>query len=171
MFKNEITLTKDIVKEYQTAFWIKRKGAGLYMIFLAVIFIVGIITAITGILDNKMNYYTYLFIGVPVFCILIITLRIHNDIRTEYQRLYELNHGEYQVLVYEISDQIIKYNPSTKGSSTINFSQIVKVFDTKNLIILLMRGNMIIPIKKDGFTLGSYDDCKTYIIQKCKSSK
>lgn len=171
MFYNEINLTRDIIREYQIAFWNKRKGAGIIRILIILIFILASGIVIEEVLDNDANYLTYLLLILPFLVVLVLALRVHNEIKTEYIRMCELNHGKNQVLIHKLSDQITCYNPTTEGTHTIEYSQIIKVIDTKNLIILLVKGNLIIPLKKNGFREGTWNDAKGFILKKVSECK
>lgn len=168
MLYNEISLTRDIIREYQIAFWSKRKGSGIVKFLIVLIFILVGGIVIKEFLDHEANYLTYLLLTLPLLVVLILILRIHNEIKVEYVRMREFNQGENQVLIHSFSDQITCYNPTTEGTRTFDYSQIVKVTDTKNLVVLLIKGNLIMPLKKDGFSTGTWRDAMEFILKKCQ---
>jgi hypothetical protein len=64
-----------------------------------------------------------------------------------------------------------KDNELHDGTGTYNYAQIKRVRETKELLILKTENNTLIPLKKDCFTTGTYDDFKKFLREKCINAK
>jgi hypothetical protein len=62
-------------------------------------------------------------------------------------------------------------NELNDAKSTYDYAQIKKVRETKELLILKTGNNTIIPLKKDCFTTGTYEEFKKFICEKCVNAR
>lgn len=59
------------------------------------------------------------------------------------------------------------HNKSTGKSSTYDYIHVIRVTETKTLILLSLPHDLCIPIDKSGFTKGNSNDFVDFIAQKC----
>ena len=171
MFTNEYSYSKDISKEVQLAFWNHRKGSGFFKIIMVLVIIIEIISIALIKWSNSNDNRIYFLVGATLLALMILPVRNYNNIRVSDKRMQAIYHGKDPILNYEISDQIIAHNLLTGASNIYEYSQILKVIESKNLIVLIIRGNLLLALNKNSFSQGSWEECKTFIKQKCKACK
>lgn len=156
MFENKFTITKDIIREYQMAFWFHRKqikvlGAILSIIIVASIFL--------------MKYFILFDIGLILFAASLLYVRIRNEINLEYQR-YQTIYKNHEITAHYRFDKAITIINDINGKENETaLSTIVKLIESKHMYILLLKANIIVPIKKDAFMKGNEKDFKEFINQ------
>ena len=52
---------------------------------------------------------------------------------------------------------------AVKVERHIDFTSVIKILETKKLIVLLLKGNMNIPLSKTAFIEGTWEDCLSYL--------
>jgi len=171
MFKNETTYTKEVHKEEYLALWMHRKGAKLTIFLVQVIILLTIILVIYEAWTDTINIGIMVYISIPVIFVMVGGLMIYYDIKESYQMLQGIFQDKNPVLIYEIEDHIKEHNSISGGDNTFDYCQIYKIVESKNLIVLILNGNLMISLKKNGFTQGSWNECKDFIGQKCRESK
>lgn len=67
-------------------------------------------------------------------------------------------------------DDIFKVFESNGAIVSLNYSNIKKIYNRKNMLVFLCKGDLLIFVKKDGFNQGTYDDFKTFIYTKSNLS-
>ena len=171
MFINKTTYTKKIFRE-SIFLVLKLKGALLIRTFAFMLIIIFAVTL--GIYEAYKRYignFSWFLTGVFLFWITIIGFAFFFAFRGIRQRIQVIYHGNEMVMVCEISDQIVTQNLLTKGRVEYKYSQIVKIIESKNLIMLVIKGNLAVMLQKDGFIQGSWKECKDFILQKCRECK
>jgi hypothetical protein len=171
MFMNEYSYSKDISREAHLAFWSHRKGSGFFKFFMALVIILVIISIAINKWSNSNDNRIYFLVGALLLELMIVSFRIYKNIRLSYKSMQAIYHGKDPILNYEISDQIILHNLLTGANSIYEYCQILKVIKSKNLIVLIIRGNLLLALNKNSFSQGSWEECKTFIEQKCKACK
>jgi len=171
MYTNETIYTENDAREYNIALWRHRRGMGLVMFLVALQMVLTIGLIVLEYLYQTNNNYISLLLGAPLFCGGFFALMTYIKIKLERKRLQIIYHGKDPVFIYEIDNNIVEHNVTTGGNTIYEYSHIYKIVESKNLLILMIKGSIVLSIKKNGFTQGSWKDCKEFISQKCKECK
>jgi hypothetical protein len=167
-FETKVTLTKEIVAEYQQAFLRNGKFKKTAMIYFIVI---GIFTIALFVLPMFGKYRFFLLLP-PLLPGILMYQKITGLPKKEYQRYVEANGGEDLQVIYTIDENGILGNSVTmKEHDQISFSfdQMLKIIETSNLYVVFLKTNTVIPLAKEGFTAGISTECKKYILDKIAS--
>jgi hypothetical protein len=163
MFKNEFYMTKSIIREYQAAVLTRRKGAKAYIILLAAMFAFGAYSLIAELSAGTFSYITVLLAVVPLLCFGLIALKVSGQAQQEYDRLRQINADNK--VIYTV-DEAVHVSNLSKAPRCETFNHIEKLIESKNLFILVLGPNTVLPIKKDAFTAGTAEAFKTFITEK-----
>jgi hypothetical protein len=87
------------------------------------------------------------------------------------KRYNELHHAEIDSELHFFEDSIFSTSPQTKAESTILYPQIKKVLRSKNLYIIRLGAQLVLLVKKDGFTKGGCADFELLMRQKATNAK
>lgn len=87
------------------------------------------------------------------------------------KRYDELYHTEIVNELHFLEDSIFSTSPQTKAESTIPYSQIKKVLRSKNLYIIRLGAQLVLLVKKDGFSKGGCADFELLMKQKTTKAK
>lgn len=154
VFINEFDYSKNIIPEYMKKWWneklkvsyILTSGLAVYLLIMLIL--------------HKNIIFLVLEI-LPVLLIVLITVKISKAIRTEKAR-FEVNYkGSIPLLHIEIGEDI--YYRTDGKESHFAFSDMEKVLETKNLIIICFRGDLTLPLSKKGFLRGNAGECLAYL--------
>lgn len=157
-FVNEYEYTQDIMKESVGAWWdYKFKGGYRSML---VGFLLITIVAIVG----KRPVLLLLEI-IPVFVIVLSILKKKKAIQMEQERSEVLFRSSASCRL-EVGGDISVTSP--RGSNRIQFSDVENYMETKNLIVLLIKGGMTLAFDKNGFKEGTKDEFLSFLADKMK---
>ena len=106
-----------------------------------------------------------------VFFILFCIYLPYRNVNRVMRRSYSLYHSEVESDVCFFADYILVVNKQTSGQTKIDYTQIIKVTQTKNLYLLILKENLVVPIDKNGFVKGNRDDFERFIIGKAVNAK
>lgn len=67
-------------------------------------------------------------------------------------------------------DDKFKVYESNGAIVSLSYNNIKKIYNRKNMLVLLYKGDLLVFIKKDGFEKGTYDNFKTFITTKTNLS-
>ena len=104
----------------------------------------------------------------PPLLICVCIRRKNKAIRTHQERIKVVYQDEAPVYRIEIGKDIHATSP--KSERTISFPDVMKMIETKNLMILMIRGNLTITLDKRGFIQGDADTCRQYLKEKARFS-
>lgn len=166
---NKYTNTKEIVKEYQKAWWSNRYKKEI--IVMCIVLFIGLVILISQITKKDIKIMSLIaFIVLPVmyFTMYFYKKKIAFKIEEErFEKAYkDVKNKEIKIII----DDIIKVS-TNKNTSEVSYNKIKKYIETKNLIVLLLEGDMTIAIKKDSFLNGTEEECKKLLDEKLKNSK
>lgn len=153
-FVNEYEYNRKIVEESLRSWW-NKKFKNNYVIIGMVIIILIILFLMT------FNIHWLLLTIILFLPILLVELKKRIAIKTELDRL-SVVYKEKIPVIKVIIDKDIKLITSNSEKS-IEFSSIESFTETKNLIVLMIKGSMTVPLSKKGFIEGTYEDFLTYL--------
>ena len=84
--------------------------------------------------------------------------KIKKAIDIQIERVRVQYGDEPQEITIELKDNIQMYIKDSKKE--ISFNDVISYKETDNLLIILLKGKMTIPLKKDSFLEGSMKECK-----------
>ena len=87
-----------------------------------------------------------------------------NTIRRDVKELLE-NGSIKKTMVIELHEEI-KCSLDNENKRNISYDKVKGFIETDNLIVLLFDGNLLLPLKKDSFTVGNYEECKKFLLKK-----
>ena len=155
-FVNEYKYTPDMAGEAIRAY-MRNKADRDYKMMLLLIPLAIVCTFLT-------RKITILLIVVGLELVLVIglmKLAAYRTIKAEKERMQVLYPEGPPVIRFEIGKSIIFNNG--KQESNVAFSDIVKILETKNLIVIILKGEMNIALGKTNFLEGSPEECLSYL--------
>ena len=161
--KNEYVYTKEIIEEYEKA-W-QNNYLKQFKIYTLVSLILGIIILIYGIFNHISISFGISLIVFSFTLIIVLYLKRKQAINLEIKRYNVLHGNKKKTLVIEL-DETIKSSLDNENKCNISYDKVKGIIETDNLIVLLLDGNMLIPLKKDSFTVGNYEECKKFLLKK-----
>jgi uncharacterized Fe-S cluster-containing radical SAM superfamily protein len=70
----------------------------------------------------------------------------------------------------DFCDDTFKVFESNGAIVSLSYNNIKKIYNRKNMLVFLCKGELLVFIKKDGFSQGTYEDFKTFITTKTNLS-
>ena len=158
LFKNSFTLTEKLILECRVAFiskWDK---------FFSLLFL---FTSLFGFIYSESNLTTkFISIYLMFMCVYLIFILPTLRSKKMYKRyLIVHNYKPIQEFI-DFYDDKFKVYESNGAIVSLSYNNIKKIYNKKNMLVLLCKGDLLVFIKKDGFEQGTYDDFKTFITTK-----
>lgn len=158
-FVNEYELTDEISGEAVKAWWsfkFKFRQLNIWMVILLILVpILAIVTKTSALLFGEL--------AVLILWILI-KIKVNQAVKIEKERKRESYPNENPVIYIEIGDDI--YLKTANRENHISFADAEKVVETKELIVIMIKGAMNISLSKEGFTEGNAEKCMDYLREK-----
>ena len=166
---NKYTNTKEIVKEYQKAWWNNRYKKEI--IVMLVVLLIGIFMLITQITQKNVKIMNLIaFTILPIMYFAMYFYKKKKAFKLEQERFKKIYKDVKNREIKIRFDDVIKVT-TNKSTTEVSYDKVKKYIDTKNLIVLLLEGDMTIALKKDSFVNGTEEDCKKILDDKLKYSK
>lgn len=157
-FVNEYKYTPEVIAE-STAAWYRKHFKKSYILLVVMIPL-----ALLLMLQESQMEAAALIVTIPLFAILL-KRREKRAIRIYQERSAMFNKNIVPAFRIEISNDIHITEPNSERH--LSLSDLVDVFETKNLIILEIRTNLFYVLDKNGFIEGSSDECIRYLKGYC----
>lgn len=97
----------------------------------------------------------------PILLIVLIKVKISKSIKTEQER-FEVNYKNGTPQMHAEIGTDIYYRIAEKEAH-LPISDVKKVLETENLIIICFRGDLTLPLSKNGFVQGDARKCMEYL--------
>lgn len=166
---NKYINTKQIVREYQTAWWNDRYRKEI--IVMIIVLLLGMFMLMTQIIQKNVKIMSLLlFTVLPIMYFGMYFYKRKIAFKTEQQRFNRMYKDVKNREIKIRFDDLIKVT-TNKNTTEISYDKIKKYIETKNLIVLLLEGDMTIALKKDSFINGTEEECKKILDRKLKRSK
>lgn len=123
--------------------------------------IIGVFICIYCIYKGVLLNSTFLIVEGVILLFLVIGInayKIKKAIDIQIERVRVQYGEEPQEITIELKDNIQMYIKDSKKE--ISFNDVISYKETDNLLIILLKGKMTIPLKKDSFLEGSMKECK-----------
>lgn len=160
LFENTYVRNKVLVKELYAFYFFRRPLIIVSYIVLA--------------LSIPLHLYNYFMSGwdavhsLLVLLIFYFFLRIplyFHQVNTVLKRDRELFDGEISISTV-VTDQYLEGTGPDGAVNRLSFEKIKKAYQTKNLILLRSKSNLVFIFRKDTFTRGSVDEFKAFLRSK-----
>lgn len=148
-FVNEYEYTPDILQESIGAWWDYKYKDG-YRSMLAVFILIAVLSIV---MKRPVFLLTEL---APLFVVVLFRFKKKKSIQIEQERIDILFRGTDLFCRVEVGEDISF--TSLKGNRRIQFSDVENYIETRNLIVLFVKGSMTIPLDKKGFREGTKED-------------
>ena len=162
---NRYKYTKDIIEEYQNAWWSNEFRIGNISMIITTFIAIGLL--LQAIQRNTINFYTIFLLIMPLLYFIMFPIRKKKSIKIEmdkYSKTYENTDNTIEI---KVLNEKIEIN-TAGGKTELTYDKIKKYIETKNLIILLLKGDMTVALKKDSFVNGTEEECKNFLKEKVK---
>ena len=160
LFENNYTRTKELAKEIYQHFYFKRPLNIIFDVLFGLSFIANIVSLILGQYSNN---------GVLIFAPLFIAFQFYlyfKAVSVMIKRDNEVNSDNPIHVETIVTDEFIRNTASTGSVNEIPYSKIKKAIQTKNLILLWSKANLIYIFRKDSFTKGDTAEFIAFLRQK-----
>lgn len=154
MFENEYTMDRNLTKEYVFNVAGKRM-----MIMGTILFIVGIVMFL--LIDDSMKYVMLTCGLIGIVSAILTPIIMVNNLETASKRL---NNGKIEKTKVTFNDNIVM--DEGKVHLEFEYSQIQKIVQTENFIVLKLGEQSAILVLKEGFTSGNKNDFIEFIYSK-----
>ena len=165
--KNEYKISKDLFKSWAKEYHIH----GAANIFL---FILWCVVGVAGIAGTAFSIALHIDLTVVYLYALMLLIAIFKlfiqrfIIWSKRYKLYSTTYGVTEwVRTTEFLDDEIVLTDHTSVSK-FKYSNIQKIKEKNNVVMIFMNNNMALRLYKDSFVEGSWDECKQMILEKKK---
>ena len=156
LFKNSYTRNKELAKEIYRFYYFQRKLLVVIYILFALSFLANIVSVALG------EYYNiWVFVFVPLF----VALQFYcyfRQVNTMVKRDNELHGKEIEVETI-VTDTFIQNTASTGAVNQIEYDKIRNAVQTKNMILLRSKANLIYIFRKDTFEIGTKEEFISFL--------
>lgn len=151
IFKNSYTRTKALAKEIYRYFYFQRKWRVILFVIIALCCLANLLLVIFGESDNYSVFILALLcIGFQYYC-------YFQQVNSMVKRDAEVHGKEIDVETI-VTDFFIQNTASTGTVNKIEYDKIMRAFQTKNLILLHSKANLIYIFRKDTFEIGTKEE-------------
>ena len=163
--KNKYKITKDLIKSWAKEYHIH--GAVNIFLFIlwcvvGVIGLLGLTFSIAMSLDWKIIYLYALMLIIAIFKLFIQRFIVWS----KRYKLYSTTYGVTEwIRTTEFLDDEIVLTDHTSVSK-FKYSNIQKIKEKNNVVMIFMNNNMALRLYKDSFVEGSWKECKNMILGK-----
>lgn len=160
-FSSKYTLDYKTYKEFSGGYIATRKSSMITLFVVLVLLILCII---------YRNYETVITFGV-IFAIFAFLIKVTGRNKLQYKRYKSLNNNEDVEANIKIGKEKIISTSKKGDTSSYEFSQIIGIIETKNLLVLKLEYNMGIIINKNNLEGGTKEELIDYLFSVCNNLK
>ena len=166
--KNRCIYTKKVMREYRYAELLDyyRKLIIPFLIAFLLVFI----SFIVKIMEHDFKMFMIFYMIAPIIFVGMQIMNLEKVIKLNQQRSKVMYGKSDCECIVEFSD-VIMMTAENKTQPEILYKHIIKYIETKNLIILILDGRMLVPLDKNGFIEGDAESCKKFIDNKIRKYK
>lgn len=160
-FSSKYTLDYKTYKEFSSGYIATRKSSIITLFVVLVLLVLCII---------YRNYETVITFGV-IFAIFAFLIKVTGRNKLQYKRYKSLNNNEDVEANIKIGKEKIISTSKKGDTSSYEFSQIIGIIETKNLLVLKLEYNMGIIINKNNLEGGTKGELIDYLYSVCNNLK
>lgn len=156
LFENSYVRDKELAKDIYSYYYLKRKELVVYYVLISLAFIANILIA----LFEKI--YNWGFIILFPLLFLFQLYCYFRQVNAVVKRDEEV-HGKGIEVKTIVTNEYIQNTAATGAVNKLGYDKIRYAVQTKNLILLRSKANLIYIFRKDTFTKGTLDDFVTFL--------
>ena len=164
LFKNSFTLTEKILLECRVAY---TKKLGKYLSVLGLIMTLFEFIRFYSVMNFKYKFLFTLFLFFFIYMLFFLPILRAKKMYKRYLIVHNYRPIQESIDFY---DDIFKVYEPNGAIVSLSYNNIKKIYNKKNMLVLLCKGDLLVFIKKDGFEKGTYDNFKTFITTKTNLS-
>lgn len=120
-------------------------------------------------LGSLLGCIAYLIIGISGF--LWVTFRNHLFARKNEKRLLLLYNEIPESATYFYDDYLLTTNEKTNGELKLDYDKIIKVKQSQNLYLLILKERLVVMVDKNRFEKGTCEEFEEFIKSKAVNAK
>lgn len=155
-FINEYEYAFDMISEGITACWYKKYNIKRGYLLAGVLFLLLILVCLY---EKRWEFLALELL--PLLLILLFHNKVKAAVKLEQERMKVIFPDCAPILRVEIGEDICMVTP--KAETHVQFSDMENIIETKNLIILMVKGMMTVTLDKRGFKQGNVEECMAYL--------
>ncbi len=159
LFENSYIRNKQLAKEIYMYYYFQRKWLVVCYALLLLAFLANILISIF-----EKTYNWSIFVFVPLF-FLFQFYCYFRQVNTMVNRDSEV-HGKEISVETIVTNEYIQNTASTGAVNKLEYYKIRSAVQTKNLILLRSKANLIYIFRKDTFTKGTKDELIAFLVSK-----
>lgn len=159
---NEYEYTPEISAEAVGAWW-QQKFRNGYVTMIILIILIPLMQILAIFFIGRFRFLLAFEIF-PIAVIILFRMKQSKAIQTERERMEVL--FENGTFVYRIEFGSEIHTTSLKGENCIKYEDIEDFSETRNLIVLFLKGSMTLALHKEGFQKGSKEECIDFLKKK-----
>ena len=160
LFKNSFTLTEKIILECRVAF---TKKWGKFFSLLGLIMTLFEFIRFYSVMNFKYKFIFTLFLFFFIYMLFFLPILRAKKMYKRYLIVHNYRPIQESIDFY---DDIFKVYEPNGAIVSLSYNNIKKIYNKKNMLVLLCKGDLLVFIKKDGFEHGTYNDFKNFILSK-----
>lgn len=159
---NEYEYTPEISAEAVGAWW-QQKFRNGYITMIILIVLIPLMQILATFFIGRFRLLLALEIF-PIAVIILFRMKQSKAIQTERERMEVLFQNGTFVYRIELASEI--HTISSKGENRIKYEDVEGFRETRNLIVLFLKGSMTLALHKEGFQKGSAEECTDFLKKK-----
>lgn len=128
--------------------------------------IVVILNLLNLVLTENLNYATLLTIPVFAYVFAVVFFRYKKSIKMHEDRQKEINGDKVIEIFVTATEENVYMAESTGRAMKISYSDINRVFETQNTVVLHSKSNLLYIFPKAAFTVGNAPDFLMFLKNK-----
>ena len=165
--KNEYKITKELLRSWAKEYHIH----GAANIFLFILWCVVGIIGISGLIFSIALHTDWIVVCLYALMLVIAVFKLFIQrfiIWSKRYKMYSITYGVTEWMrTTEFLDDEIVLTDHTSGSK-FKYSNIQKIKEKNNVVMIFMNNNMALRLYKDAFIEGSWEECKKMLLEKRK---
>ena len=168
--KNEYKITKELLRSWAKEYHIH----GAANIFLFILWCVVGIIGISGLIFSIALHTDWIVVYLYALMLVIAVFKLFIQrfiIWSKRYKLYSITYGvtEWMRTTEFLDDEIVLTDHTSV--SKFKYSNIQKIKEKNNVVMIFMNNNMALRLYKDAFIEGSWEECKERLLEKRKQFK
>ena len=168
--KNEYKITKELLRSWAKEYHIH----GVANIFLFILWCVVGIIGIFGLIFSIALHTDWIVVYLYALMLVIAVFKLFIQrfiIWSKRYKVYSITYGvtEWMRTTEFLDDEIVLTDHTSV--SKFKYSNIQKIKEKNNVVMIFMNNNMALRLYKDAFIEGSWEECKKMLLEKRKQFK
>lgn len=150
LFENSYIRDESFIKKmYRFIFFSTGRGIFTY-IFSFIIILNGV-----AVIATEKYSFGIFYISLAILFLALYVLSYYRNVKYYLRRDMEMNNGGYSTVRIDVYNDYFHFATTSGTNVDISYMQIRKVWETKDLILLMSDSKLVYVLSKDNFTKGS----------------